>query len=130
MRKGLLKTYCSLVICLTTLMSCENSDETIENNNQQVSLFNKTWVASNGTTSLRIRMNSDGTYLQGDDGGFPEEGSWTWENEEEQIVRTVYQDETVWYKFENLTTISVTGFISDTKPFNFGNPISFSLSNR
>lgn len=128
MNLSVIKTVLIGLVFITTLISCEDS----ETNNQPSSdatLIGKIWVASDGVSSLRIRFSSDGVYIEGDDNGFLDQGVWTWENQDEQIIKTVYQGNTVWYKFENLTTISVKGTRSSVKPYDWGEPIMFSLAN-
>ena len=121
------KPFLLSLLTFFILVSCEDNT----NNNQttqEVTLFDKIWITSDGTESLRFRFSSGGTYIQGDDGGFSDEGTWTWENEDEQIIKAEYLEDTIWYKFEDLTSISVRGSISNSKPFEWGEPILFSSS--
>ena len=116
-----------LFLGMSLLLSCENSETDFPE--QEVTLFDKTWIASTGVESIRYRLNSDGTYNGGSDSGFPNQGTWNWETEAEEVMRISYDETTIWYRFENLTSISVTTFISEVKPYEFGEGISFSVSN-
>lgn len=127
MKTSIFKILSVIMLCIFLLVSCEENT----NNNQptqEVTLLDKIWITSNGTESFRFRFSTDGIYIQGDNSGFTDQGTWTWEDEEEQIIKAEYPENTLWYRFEELTSNSVTGFISDSIPYEWGEPILFSLS--
>ena len=115
------------IITVFSFISCEDSDTVFPE--PEVTLFDKTWVASNGVDSIRYRLNSDGTYNGGSDNGFPNQGFWNWVDDTEEVMRIVYDDTVIWYRFEDLTSNSVTTFISDVQPYEWGVGIPFSVSN-
>lgn len=115
------------IFCLFSLISCEDSDTDFTE--PEVTLFDKTWVASTGVESIRYRLNSDGTYNGGSDEGFPNQGFWNWVDDSEEVMRIIYNNTILWYRFEDLTSNSVTTFISDVKPYEWSDGIPFSLSN-
>lgn len=122
------KTIFLIAICSFVLSSCDDSDTEFPDRFNET-LFDKTWIASNGTNSLRYRLNSDGTYNGGNDNGFPNQGTWNWVDETEEVMRINYDSTTLWYRFEDLTSNSVVTFISETQPYDWGSGILFSLSN-
>jgi len=122
------KVYVLFFISVFTLSSCDDSDTDFPDR-FNVTLFDKTWIASNGTSSLRYRLNSDGTYNGGDDDGFPNQGTWNWVDENEEVMRIAYDNTVLWYRFEDLRSNSVITFITETQPYDWGSGILFSISN-
>lgn len=121
------RELCFLLITLSVLFSCEDSE--INFPEPEVTLFDKTWIASNGVESIRYRLNSDGSYNGGNDEGFPNQGTWNWVSDAEEIMHISYDTTLIWYRFENLTSNSVLTFISESnEPYEWGNGILFSLS--
>ncbi len=115
-------------VCFLSFLSCDDSDTEFPDRFNET-LFDKTWIASNGTNSLRYRLNSDGTYNGGNDEGFPNQGTWNWVGETEEVMRINYGSTTLWYRFADLTSNSVVTFISETQPYDWGPGILFTLSN-
>jgi hypothetical protein len=115
-----------LLIILTSLLSCEDSNT--EFPEQEVTLFDKTWIASNGVESTRYRLNSDGTYNGGNDEGFPNQGTWNWVSDAEEVMRISYDNTVIWYRFEDLTSNSVRTFTSEVQPYEWDEGVLFSLS--
>lgn len=115
-----------LFIILTSLLSCEDSES--EFPEQEVTLFNKTWVTSNGVESTRYRLNSDGTYNGGNDDGFPNQGTWNWVSDAEEVMRISYDNTVIWYRFEDLTSNSVRTFTSEVQPYEWDEGVLYSLS--
>ncbi len=115
-----------LSLFMLLLISCEESETDFPE--PQVTLFNKTWVASTGVDSIRFRLNADGTYNGGSDEGFPNQGFWNWVDDSEEVMRIIYNNTVIWYRFENLTSNSVVTFISEEQPYEWGDGILFSLS--
>ena len=115
-----------LFIILTSLLSCEDSES--EFPEQEVTLFNKTWVTSNGVESTRYRLNSDGTYNGGNDEGFPNQGTWNWVSDAEEVMRISYSSTVIWYRFEDLTSNSVRTFTSEVQPYEWDEGVLYSLS--
>jgi hypothetical protein len=123
----MIRTRLSVIsICLMMLFSCEDSE--IDFPEPEVSLFNKTWIASNGVESIRYRLNSDGTYNGGSDDGFPNQGAWDWVSEAEEVMRISYDTTTIWYRFEDLTSNSLRTFTSEVQPYEWDEGVLFSLS--
>jgi len=116
-----------LLIILTSLLSCEDSNT--EFPEQEVTLFDKTWISSNGVESTRYRLNTDGTYNGGTDEGFPNQGTWNWVSDAEEVMRISYDNTVIWYRFEDLTSNSVRTFISEVQPYEWDEGALFSLSN-
>lgn len=114
-------------LCLLILGSCNDSETDFPE--QEVTLFDKTWIASDGTESLRYRLNSDGSYNGGNDEGFPNQGTWNWVSDKEEVMKISYDETVIWYRFEELTSINVITFISPEQPYDWGNGIQFSISN-
>lgn len=114
----------SLFILLS--ISCEESETDFPET--EVSLFNKTWIASNGVESIRFRLNADGTYNGGSDEGFPNQGFWNWVDDSEEVMRISYDNTVIWYRFEDLTSNSVRTFTSEIQPYEWDEGILFSLS--
>lgn len=114
----------SLFILLS--ISCEESETVFPET--EVSLFNKTWIASNGVESIRFRLNADGTYNGGSDEGFPNQGFWNWVDDSEEVMRISYDNTVIWYRFEDLTSNSVRTFTSEIQPYEWDEGILFSLS--
>ena len=108
----LVQKYIVLLFAAFALISCEDSETDIPQ--QEVTLFDKTWIASTGVESIRDRLNSNGTYNGGSDEGFPNQGFWEWTSENDEVMRIIYDDTIIWCRFENLTSNSVTTFISET----------------
>lgn len=121
------KKFLILSLFMLSLLSCDDSET--EFPEPEVTLFDKTWIASNGTQSLRYRLNSDGSYNGGNDEGFPNQGSWNWVSNAEEVMQISYDTTMIWYRFEDLTSNTVTTFISDEQPYDWGNGIQFSISN-
>jgi len=115
-----------ILILMLTLSSCEDSETNFPE--PEVTLFDKTWVASTGVESIRYRLNSDGTYNGGSDQGFPNQGFWNWVDDSEEVMRIIYDNTVIWYRFESLTSNSVITFISEEQPYEWGDGVLFSLS--
>jgi hypothetical protein len=123
MIKKLVLFVCLFVIILT---SCEDSETNFPE--QEVTLFDKTWIASNGVESIRYRLNTDGTYNGGNDEGFPNQGTWNWVSEAEEVMRISYDTTVIWYRFEDLTSNSVRTFTSEVQPYEWDEGVLFSLA--
>jgi hypothetical protein len=114
------------LVWVVTLVSCNDSETDFPV--QEVTLFDKTWIASDGVESIRYRLNSDGTYNGGNDEGFPNQGTWNWVSEAEEVMRITYDNTTLWYRFEDLTSNSVRTFTSEVQPYEWDEGVLFSLS--
>lgn len=111
---------------ISILTSCEDSNT--EFPEQEVTLFDKTWIASNGVQSIRYRLNSDGSYNGGNDDGFPNQGTWNWVSDAEEVMRISYDTTVIWYRFEDLTSNSVRTFTSEEQPYEWDEGFLYSLS--
>jgi hypothetical protein len=120
------KNLLFILVWVVTLVSCDDSET--EFPMQEVTLFDKTWIASNGVESIRYRLNSNGTYSGGSDEGFPNQGTWNWVSESEEVMRITYDNITLWYRFEDLTSNSVRTFTSEVQPYEWDEGVLFSLS--
>jgi hypothetical protein len=112
---------------MLTLISCDDSETDFPE--PEVTLFDKTWISSNGVESIRFRLNTDGTYNGGNDDGFPNQGIWNWVSDSEEVMRISYDATVIWYRFEDLTSNSVTTFISEVQPYEWDEGNLFSISN-
>ena len=116
-----------LCLFMLTLISCDDSETDFPE--PEVTLFDKTWISSNGVESIRFRLNTDGTYNGGNDDGFPNQGIWNWVSDSEEVMRISYDATVIWYRFEDLTSNSVTTFISEVQPYEWDEGNLFSISN-
>ena len=118
------KSFLLLVFfCIT---SCNDTETDFPE--QEITLFDKTWIASDGVESIRYRLNSNGTYNGGSDQGFPNQGFWNWTNDSEEVMRIIYDNTVIWYRFEDLTSNSVRTFTSEVQPHEWDEVVLFSLS--
>jgi hypothetical protein len=123
----LVQKYILVLFAAFALISCDDSETDFPE--PEVTLFDKTWVASTGTESIRFRLNTDGTYNGGNDEGFPDQGFWNWADVNEDVMIITYDTTTVWYRFEDLTSNSLKRFVSETnQPYEWGDGVLFSLS--
>jgi len=115
-----------LFVCVSAFTSCDDDNDFPQ---PEITLFDKTWVSSNGVDSKRYRLNSDGTYNGGTDAGFPNQGVWNWVDDNEEVMRISYGSTVIWYRFEDLTSISNTTFESEVQPYVWDDGTAYSLSN-
>jgi len=111
---------------ISILTSCDDSETDFPE--QEITLFDKTWIASDGVESIRYRLNSNGTYNGGSDEGFPNQGFWNWTTDSEEVMRIIYDNTVIWYRFEDLTSNSVRTFTSEVQPYEWDEGVLFSLS--
>ena len=120
------RVFILMFVCLTALVGSDSDNDFPE---PEVTLFDKTWVYSDGVNSKRYRLNSDGTYNGGTDAGFPNQGVWSWVDDNEEVMRISYGSTVLWYRFENLTSNSNLTFESEEQPYVWDDGTPYSLSN-
>ena len=119
-----------LIVGLLMFTGCDSDNDFPDRfDDEELTLFDKTWISSDGVDSLRFRLNSNGTYNGGTDDGFDNQGEWNWVDEDEIVMRIAYDNTVIWYMFEDLTITSVITKVSEVNPYVWDQGTQYSLSN-